>query len=79
MKMQQRRLLLDAGPDRLDPIAAGEMADPGETQLETRRADIGQRGIDIVHVAAIDVAEEAERDVEILRRHPAGAGEPAAK
>ncbi len=40
----------------------------------------GERGIDIIHVSAIDIAEETQSDVEILRRHPARpAGRPLKK
>src|SRR5207244_869080 len=79
MEMLQRRFLLDAGPDRLHPIAAGEMSDARELQLEARRPNAGERGIDIIRVAAIDLAQESQRDVEILRRYPAGSREPAAE
>src|SRR3954471_15046812 len=73
--MQQGRLLLHARPDGLDAIAAGEMTDTGESEIKPRRTDTRESCIDIIHVAAIDIAEETQRDVKILRRDPAGAGE----
>ncbi len=53
------------------------MSDSGETELKARRPDIGEGRVDIIHVAAIDIAEKAQGDVKILRRHPACARQAA--
>ena len=63
----------------LHPIAAGEMSHAREAQHEAGCPDVGKRGIDIINVAAIDIAEETQGDVEVLRRHPASTGQAAAE
>src|SRR3954471_13813320 len=79
MQMRQRGFLLYARPDRLNAIAAGKMTDAGQAEPEAGCTDAGQSGIDIVHVAAIDIAEETERDVKIFGWHPTRARKSAAE
>ena len=70
MQVLERRLLLDPGIDRLDPLAGGEGIDPLEAQREARGADAGQGRVDVMGVAAVDLPQEPQRDMEIFRRHP---------
>ena len=53
------------------------MAGPGEGDRERLEADRGGLGGDILHRRLVDLADEAERDMQILRRHPARAVDAA--
>ena len=70
-QVTQRRRFLDARPDHPHIAAAAEMADAAEAQGKAWRPHGRERGVDVLGDAAIDLADEAERDVEVLHRHPA--------
>src|SRR5579862_2153829 len=72
-------LLVHPGPDAAQLCPAAEMADPGEAHGEAWRSNSGQRGIDVVELRPVHLADEAQRQVKILRRRPAGARQAAAE
>ena len=50
---------------------------PGQRQVEARRADGGERRVHLLGLPGLDLADEAQRQVVVLGRHPAGAGDAA--
>ena len=69
--------LLDPDPERAEPAALLEGADAAQGKLEGPGADIGQCLVDLVGPPVLDLADEAQRQVVVLRRQPAGAGDAA--
>ena len=63
--------------DRLDAPALLEGAEPGQGQVEARRADGGQGGVHLLRQPSFDLANEAERQVVVLGRDPFRPGDAA--
>ena len=64
---------------RVDPECAGlsvaKISASGEFEVERRRADIGQRRVNLAKSMAIDLADELKRQMKIFTRQPARAVE----
>ena len=73
LKVQQRAVGAHARPQRARVLAA-ELTHAGELELEARRVDGEQRIIDVVTDILGDLADEAERQMELMVIHPARAG-----
>jgi len=54
-------------------------ADPGQFQREAAAAQQAERVVDLLRLMARDLADEAQGEVVILRRHPARAVKPASQ
>src|SRR3546814_10836810 len=76
--MRQRRVRVDIRPDRARPALRGELAEPAQAQIEGRRGDPLELGMEIVAGLLRHLADEAQRQVHVLRRHPARVGNGAA-
>jgi len=63
----------DADPQRAHPATLAEMADAVELEIEAGAPDGRQRLADIDRDAAIDIADEAQREMELVRPLPPGA------
>ena len=61
VKMLERVIALDADPKLAQP----EMPDRREGEIETRRMNLAERGIDILCPALIDLADEAQGEMVI--------------
>ena len=75
--MVEGRLFVDAHPEAAQFRPTAEMADPGQADGEARRPDSSQGRVDVVELGAVDLTDEAERDVEALRLDPARARQAA--
>ena len=67
----------DPGPDGMDPAAAVEKAKFRQRQRKPRSLDRRQRLVDVGLVAARHLADEAERQVQVLRLDPTRAQKSA--
>ena len=70
----ERPRVFDAGPDRARLVAA-EHAEPGEAQLEHVDLDRRQPVGELARLRLVDVADEAQRQVQVVRLGPAAAGQ----
>src|SRR5690242_12171074 len=61
VQMLERVVALDTDPK----LAQAEMPDGRERDLEARRMDLAERGIDILRLAFIDLADEAQGEMVI--------------
>ena len=77
VKRLQRLVRGDAGPDRLGLAAPLERADAVEGDFERRVVDRAQRGVDVAGAVAVDLADEAQGEVELVLALPARAADPA--
>jgi hypothetical protein len=50
-----------------------------EIELETRRPNPRESGVDILGHAILHFADETQRQMEVLRLHPSRAGKPGAE
>src|SRR4029453_7852203 len=66
------------GKDRARLVAA-EAAKPVELELERSSSDLAQGEGEVMRGRAVDIADEAERQMVILRIDPARTGEPRAQ
>src|ERR1044072_6025817 len=66
--------LLDGGDQGARLLAARELLDAGDGDGEGWAGDVRQFLLEVAQDAALPLAREAERDVEVLRRHPARVG-----
>ncbi len=67
----------DAGPDGVGAAARVELADAVERDFEGGEMDLAERERDVLGHAAVDLADEAQRDVELRVGLPARAGDAA--
>ena len=72
----QRRVRGDARPKDCGAAAPSEASDPVQRKLEGGRADAGQLGGDVLGDRPLDLADEAQGDVELVLVLPAGAVQP---
>lgn len=70
---------LDPGPKDTGLAAGWEKPHTSHAQIEWRDGDPGQGLADIEKRSAVDLADETEGEVELLRRRPAGIGQAAAE
>src|ERR1700761_8298371 len=61
VQMLERVVALDADPE----LAQAEMPDRCQRDVETRRMDVAERGIDILGLALVDLADEAQGEMVI--------------
>lgn len=69
----------DPGPDHARLATRGEEAEALEAQGKDGECNLGQGLADIEEGATADLADEAEGEVELFRRGPAGSGQAAAE
>ena len=74
----QRRSRGDAGPQDAHPAARGKVADTLQRERERLRPDVGERVSDLGEGGAVDLADEAEREVHLFRALPARPRQAAA-
>jgi hypothetical protein len=76
-----RRCSAISGALRSSPIhseigsRAREAADPGQGEIERRRGDLRQPFVDVFQAMFRHLADEAQRDMEIVGIDPVGAGQ----
>src|SRR5690606_25115897 len=63
----------DARPERGDLALAGEVADAVDFQLEARPFDLSERRGEVVGHGPLDLADEAQRQMQVRVVHPANA------
>ena len=79
MQLRQRIARLDAGPQRIDHALAIEAAHAFDPHVERREADASQQVGDVVGAMPIDLADEAQRQVQLRIILPSRAFHPAAQ
>src|SRR3546814_5292310 len=70
---------LDADPHRAQPSPVAEVADPRERQGKARQMNAGKGGVDVLGMMTLHLADEAQGQVQVLRRDPARAGQAVAE
>ena len=83
--VEDARAVLRAGADKISintpalerPALIAELADAMQLQREVRHGDARQRVVDVVGDIAIHIADEGQRQVQLLAALPARPGHPA--
>src|SRR3546814_14926281 len=66
-------------PHRAQPSPVAEVADPRERQGKARQMNAGKGGVDVLGMMTLHIADEAQGQVQVLRRDPARAGQAVAE
>lgn len=74
VECRNRFLWLDAGPDGVRATPAFEHSDPGKARGDGGRVQAAERRGDILGTVAVDLADEAQRQVKLVVALPAGGG-----
>src|SRR3546814_1200874 len=64
---------------RAQPPACPKLADARGGNRKARKTNAGERDVYVLGIAAVDLADEAQGEVQVLRRHPARARQTAAE
>ena len=72
-------ILLDANPQRLGRPARREHAQPLQANLEGTQGDLAERLTQLVEGRMLDLADEADRQMQLVGLHPADGGETDAQ
>jgi len=78
-QLRERLAPRDARPERAQLVPGREMPDAMQRQVEAGRAHAHERVMRVLGVRLGDVADEAQRQVHALRRHPVRARHAAAE
>src|SRR5690606_30891022 len=75
----QHLIRLDADPDRTQPALVTEITHTRQGQREAWEMNGREGSIDVLRLVPLDLADEAQRQMQVLRRHPARAGQTIAE
>src|SRR4029079_15096399 len=78
-QVKERRLPLDANPDRAHAIVVAEQVYAAQLQLKAGGAYGRKREVDILETRFVPFSDKAQGDVQVLRLDPARVGQAAAE